>query len=95
MIFRRPRHTKGALNCIQVGRVLQQYLDDVVDPTTASLVAAHLDDCKRCGMKASEFRQIKRSLSRIAPDTDDASLARLHDFAAKISAGDFEDSSPD
>lgn len=95
MIFRRPRHTKGALNCIQVGKVLQQYLDDVVDPTTADLVAAHLDDCKRCGMKASEYRQIKRSLAQTPAEGDDAAIARLRDFAAKISAGDFEETLPE
>lgn len=95
MIFRRPRHTEGALNCIQVGKVLQQYLDDVIDPTTAELVAAHLDDCRRCGMKASEYRQIKRSLAHIAPDTDEAAVARLRDFAARISAGEFEETAPD
>lgn len=95
MIFRRPRHTKGALNCIQVGNVLQKYLDDVVDPTTADLVAAHLDDCKRCGMKASEYRQIKRSLAHTRTEGDDAVVARLHEFATKISAGEVEDTSTD
>jgi anti-sigma factor RsiW len=82
MIRRHPRNTPGALNCIQVGRVLQRHLDGELDADTARLVALHLEDCRRCGMTAHEYRSIKRALSDAG--RDDAAIARLRDFAASL-----------
>ena len=87
MIFRKPRNVQGALNCLQVGHVLQQHLDGLTDPAKADLVEAHLKDSRRCGMKATEFRQLKRALARAGAD-DGAAIARLREFAAGISRDD-------
>lgn len=94
MIRRRPRNTPGAMNCIQVGRVLQRHLDGELDSTTARLVALHLDDCRRCGMTAREYRSIKRALADTA--RDEAAIARLRDFATALGGGTSDPStSPD
>jgi hypothetical protein len=82
-MFRRQPRTR--LNCIQVGRVLQQYLDDIADPNIAPLLAAHLEDCRRCGMKANEYRAIKRSLARATPP-DDPALQRLRAFGEHLAS---------
>ncbi|MBT5568153.1 MAG: hypothetical protein HOJ93_03815, partial [Acidimicrobiaceae bacterium] len=46
------RRSRSGLNCIQVGRVLQRYLDELVagplsvDPEANARIGAHLDDCR-------------------------------------------------
>lgn len=82
MIRRHPRNTPGAMNCIQVGRVLQRHLDGELDTETAQLVALHLEDCRRCGMTAREYRNIKRALGQSG--RDDAAIARLREFASSL-----------
>lgn len=82
MIRRRPRNTPGALNCIRVGRMLQRHLDGELDADTARLVTLHLDDCRRCGMTAREYRSIKRALRDAG--RNEAAIARLRDFASSL-----------
>lgn len=88
MIRRKPRDLPGALNCVQVGRVIQHHLDGRLAPNTAELVGAHLDDCKRCGMRASEYRRIKEALSKAGQAPDSDAVDRLRVFATKIVAGE-------
>lgn len=85
MIRRLPRNTPGALSCIQVGRVLQRHLDGELDADTTRLIALHLDDCRRCGMTAREYRAIKRALADAG--RDDAVISRLREFATSLDDG--------
>ncbi len=76
-----------AATCREVARVLQSYLDGQVDDLTAQRVARHLEACRRCGLEARIYQEIKLSLSRRAPDIDTHSIARLRDFAARLTDG--------
>jgi anti-sigma factor RsiW len=76
----------GMRTCHDVGRVLQSYLDDELDPARVKKVAAHLEQCRRCGMEADTYARIKESLARVARDglvhpEDQLSIERLRRFA--------------
>jgi anti-sigma factor RsiW len=78
------------MNCMQVARILQSYLDGQADEVTARRVAAHLEDCRRCGLEAAVYREIKHSLAgREAPAAD--AVARLRGFGEALAGGDFTD----
>ena len=63
--WRRSRRVAaGPLSCAEVAEVMQQYLDDESDDVTAGRVAAHLDDCERCGVEPDVYRDIKAALAR-------------------------------
>lgn len=80
MWSKRRRQAERRMNCMQVARVLQAYLDGETDEITARRVAAHLEDCRRCGLKAEIYREIKSALSRRAEPEADA-VERLREFA--------------
>jgi len=71
-----------------VGRQLQRYLDGVIDAETAALIEAHLEDCRRCGLEAETYRQIKAALAarRLPPPPD--AVQRLREFGLRLSRGD-------
>ena len=74
--------------CRHVMRVLQSYLDCEVDAQTADVVAAHLEECRRCGLEAATYEAIKVAIaSRIEVGrvpVDPATLDRLHAFVASL-----------
>jgi anti-sigma factor ChrR (cupin superfamily) len=71
--------------CLRAGRLLQSYLDGETDEVTARRVAAHVKDCRRCGLEASVYEEIHRALSRRAePDT--GAVDRLRAFGASLVA---------
>jgi anti-sigma factor RsiW len=71
-------------SCMQVMRVLQSYLDGHNDEVTARRVANHLDACRRCGLEASTYREIKAALGRKSVPLDEPSIERLRAFGAGI-----------
>lgn len=75
--LRRRDPAERRMNCIRVGRVLQAYLDGETDEVTACRVAAHLEDCHRCGLETATYRAIKDTLARHEePDADAAERLR-------------------
>lgn len=90
--WRRTRTvTNGPLSCAEVAELLQQFLDDESDEVTAGRVAAHLDDCERCGIEADVYRDIKAALARRRAPVPDVSVRRLRQFGDRIAAGDLPD----
>lgn len=75
------RLRRQGLNCRQVGRLLQTYLDGAVPDASAVLVANHLDDCRRCGLEVDIYRYLIRSLAQARGPENPGQLARLQDFA--------------
>ena len=57
--------TRKQMSCHQVGQVLQSYLDNELDDDAARKVAAHLEDCRRCGLEAETYEALKASLQRV------------------------------
>ncbi len=76
--------TKETASCMQVMAVLQAYLDGQVDERTARRVAAHLDACRRCGLEADTYSEIKAALARQAPRLDRSAVDRLVAFGAAL-----------
>lgn len=83
-LFRRSAVADRPLSCRQVGKILQSFLDSELDDLTEDRVAAHLEDCRRCGMAADVYLEIKASLGRNAPVVPEESLSRLEDFARRL-----------
>ncbi|MEJ1199324.1 MULTISPECIES: zf-HC2 domain-containing protein [unclassified Streptomyces] len=66
-----------------MARGLQSYLDGETDEITARRFAAHLEDCRRCGLEASVYQEIHNALARREePDTD--ALGRLRVFGESL-----------
>lgn len=75
--------------CHEVGRILQDYLDDDLDQTTVAKVTAHLEHCRRCGMEADTYTRIKDSLARVGRQglihpEDQLCIERLRRFAESL-----------
>ncbi|MGW0733129.1 anti-sigma factor family protein [Streptomyces sp. NPDC002851] len=82
--LRRRDPDERRLNCMRVARILQSYLDGETDEVTARRVAAHLEDCRRCGLRAETYQKIKEAVARREqPDAD--AVARLRSFGASLS----------
>ncbi|UQA97058.1 anti-sigma factor family protein [Streptomyces halobius] len=84
--LRRRDPAQRRMNCMQVARVLQAYLDGESDEVTARRVAAHLEDCRRCGLQARTYREIKEALARRERPDEDA-VARLRGFGESLLRG--------
>lgn len=86
-IFRWPRRRR-AMNCHEVGKWLQHYLDGVLDEPRSARLAMHLDECRRCGLEAETYERIKLSLAGERPQVSADSLQRLRQFATRLAAGE-------
>jgi anti-sigma factor RsiW len=78
------RGRNDELTCQQVGELVQSFLDDQLDEATARRLTRHLDMCRVCGMEVDTFRAITKALRDRNQLTDEAALARLHDFAHRL-----------
>ena len=83
-MFRR----KGGARCIEVGRLIQRYLDGTLDADATATVARHLDACRRCGLSADDYRRLKSALNEAASPLPAEPLRRLRAFAADLAAND-------
>jgi predicted anti-sigma-YlaC factor YlaD len=80
------RHTvvDRPLTCREVGKLLQRYLDGETDEHATAKVAEHLEDCRRCGLEAGIYREIKASLARQATVLPETTLVRLRRFGQRL-----------
>lgn len=76
------------MQCDEVGRLLQHYLDGHLDERRAARLAAHLEDCRRCGLEADTYERIKSSLAERRGSVPAESLARLREFGERIARGE-------
>lgn len=84
--FRRP--TNRPMSCEEVGRWLQHYLDRELDDRRSTRLAAHLEDCRRCGLEADTYRRIKQSLAEQQSPVSAEALKRLREFGDRIAHTD-------
>ena len=82
------RRSGGPMDCGEVGRLLQFFLDGQLDERRTARLTAHLEECRRCGLEAETYQRIKSSLAdrRGAVSTD--SLARLRAFGERLARGE-------
>lgn len=80
----RGSHADAMASCREVGRVLQTYLDGQVDEVTARRVRAHLEACRRCGMEAQVYDELKHALARRAPSLDPSIVERVNAFSREL-----------
>ncbi len=73
--------------CLRTSRALQRYLDGEVDDLTAARIAAHLEECRRCGLQAQTFRAITQAL-RGSGNVDELALHRLRAFSRSLTASE-------
>ena len=78
------------LLCPEVGRTLQAYLDGRVDDDWAARVEAHLEHCRRCGLEAETYGELKHALARREVALREDALANLRSFAARLASGEVE-----
>ena len=78
---------RDELRCKEVGRVLQSYLDGELDELLARRVARHLEVCRRCGMSAETYAEIKRALRRSAGSLPEDAVGRLRAFGEQLAEG--------
>lgn len=71
-------------SCVQVARTLQRYLDGELDDISARRVRRHLEICRRCGMEAATYAEIKQALARRGQPVPEVSMRRLRRFAEQI-----------
>lgn len=64
--------------------MLQAFLDEEVDERAAGRVAAHLEMCRRCGLEADVYREIKASLARSTSPVPEVALWRLRRFGEEL-----------
>ncbi len=84
-LWRRIHGSAEIANCGEVGRVLQTYLDGELDQFAARRITRHLDLCRRCGMEASTYTEIKASLAlRTKSAVDPAAVTRLRTFGQQL-----------
>ena len=75
------------LSCREVGKVLQSYLDGELDELRARRVARHLEMCRRCGMAAETYAEIKRALRGSAGSPPQDAIDRLRAFGEHLAEG--------
>jgi anti-sigma factor RsiW len=69
------------VNCAEVGRVLQGYLDGELADDDAVKVAAHLEECRLCGLESAAYDRIKAALAQPMPEgADPEAIDRLRRF---------------
>lgn len=76
------------LSCPEVGRSLQRFLDDeLANNVEIELLAAHLEECKRCGLEADVYRRIKDAIEHRRHDVPEESVQRLREFGQRLAKG--------
>lgn len=94
-MFSRLRRRRSAmrLSCAEVGALLQQYLDGELDGEQVEWVSAHLEVCRRCGLEASIYADLKHALAhRVTPPDD--SVRRLREFGHRLAHGELPEEHP-
>ncbi|CAN5768844.1 hypothetical protein BH24ACT4_BH24ACT4_12550 [soil metagenome] len=89
-ILDRLRGRPERLSCHQVAEVLQTYLDAELDEATVRKVAAHLDECRRCGLEAETYEALKLSLRRRPTTFDEEPVARLRALGEQLARGELD-----
>ena len=75
------------MSCAEVGTLVHEYLDGVLDPKRSARLKAHIEDCRRCGLEVETYERIKQTLATRRGTVEADSLARLKAFGERIASG--------
>ncbi len=76
------------MDCQEVAALLQHFLDGHLDAQRADRVAAHLEDCRRCGLEAETYERIKVTLAAHRREVPADSIERLREFGERLARGE-------
>ena len=83
------RHPNRPMGCMEVGRLVQRFIDGALDVERGRRLALHLEDCRRCGIEVDIYEQIKASLAaRSTVSLPDDTFERLTHFAQILTHAD-------
>ncbi|HXV93654.1 MAG TPA: zf-HC2 domain-containing protein [Pseudonocardia sp.] len=86
-----PRGVPRMIRCLRASRALQSYLDGEAGELTVRQVEAHLEECRRCGLRADTYRAIKKTLRSTGGGADQLALRRLRAFSRRLAEADGPD----
>ena len=86
------RTKPGGLSCRKVGKVLQTHLDGELDDERRDKVAAHLEECERCGLEADVLEGVRAALRGRRESLPTATATALRQFSDRLVNG--EDAPP-
>lgn len=75
-------------DCREVRRLMQAFLDGELSAREMDRVAAHVEDCRPCGIDSETYRRIKADLARLRVAPDRSAVARLERFVDELTASD-------
>ncbi len=73
------------VSCRRVAKWIQSYLDGELDASQARSTAAHLEECRRCGLEARTYEALRVAIAAAGDATtrlEPAAVHRLRAFAA-------------
>lgn len=76
------------LRCLRTMRLLQDYIDGGLDDRAARRIADHLEACRRCGLEASIYRDIKAALGDRQGRIDERLMERLGNFGDRLAGNE-------
>ena len=82
------RTKPGGLSCRKVGKVLQTHLDGELDVERRRKVAAHLEECERCGLEADVLEGVRAALRSRRERLPAATAAALREFSDRLVNGE-------
>ncbi len=78
----------GGLSCRKVAKVLQSHLDGELDDERRRKVAAHLDECERCGLEAEVLDGVRTALRSRREKLPVATATALREFSDRLISGE-------
>ena len=84
------RTKPGGLSCRKVGKVLQTHLDGELDDERRRRVAAHLEECERCGLEADVLEGVRAALRGRREHLPTATATALREFSDRLVQGEDE-----
>ncbi len=79
---------KDEASCAEVAAHLQAYLDGRTGSEQVRRIEKHLEYCRRCGLEARTYQEIKSALARRGGPVDPDAVRRLTAFGEALGAGD-------
>ncbi len=86
MPMKMPDDCAGFGDCMELRKEFQTHIDGELDADTARRIDERLEACKGCGMEHETYLELKQSLTKMRPPSQEA-LGRLEDFTDNLASG--------